>query len=48
MQRIFGVTAPSVKSMVLALERRGLIRREAGRARSHTLLVALEDLPILR
>jgi Mn-dependent DtxR family transcriptional regulator len=48
MQRFFGVTAPSVHRMVLELERRGLIRREPGKARSLELLVAPEDLPILR
>ena len=48
MQRFFSVTAPSVHRMVLELERRGLIRREPGKARSLELLVAPEDLPILR
>jgi DNA-binding MarR family transcriptional regulator len=48
LQRFFGVTAPSVHRMVLALEQRGLIRRQPGQARSLELLVAPEDLPILR
>ncbi len=48
MRRFFGVTAPSVHQMVLALERRGLIHREPGKARSITLLIAPEDLPVLR
>lgn len=48
MQRFFGVTPPSVHRMVLELEKRGLIRREPGQARSITLLVAPEDLPVLR
>lgn len=48
LQRFFGVTAPSVHRMVLALEQRGLIRREPGQARSIELLVTPEDLPILR
>ena len=48
MQRFFDVTAPSVHRMVLELEKRGLIRREPGKARSLTLLVAPENLPILR
>jgi len=47
-QRFFGVTAPSVHRMVLELEKRGLIHREPGKARSLTLIVAPEDLPILR
>ena len=48
MQRYFAVTAPSVHQMVLCLERRGLLRRTAGRARSLEVLVAPEALPILR
>ena len=48
LRRFFGVTAPSVHRMVVALETRGLIRREPGKARSITLLVAPEQLPILR
>lgn len=48
MQRFFGVTAPAVHRIVLELERRGLIHREPGQARSITLLVAPEELPILR
>jgi hypothetical protein len=34
--------------MVLELERKGLIRRQPGRARSIELLVAVASLPILR
>jgi hypothetical protein len=34
--------------MVLTLERRGFIRRQPGVSRSIELLVAPEDLPILR
>ena len=48
MQRYFAVTAPSVHQMVLSLERRGLLRRAAGRARSLEVLVAPETLPVLR
>jgi DNA-binding MarR family transcriptional regulator len=48
MQRYFGVTPPSVHRMVLELEKRSLIRRQPGHARSIELLVAPEDLPILR
>jgi Mn-dependent DtxR family transcriptional regulator len=48
MQQFFGVTAPSVHRMVLKLDRRGLIHREPGKARSLKLLVAPENLPILR
>lgn len=48
MQRFFDVSPPTVHRMVLELESRGLIRRQAGQARSIELLVAPEDLPILR
>ena len=47
-QRFFGVTAPSVHRIVRELEKHGLIHREPGKARSLTLLVAPEELPILR
>ena len=33
-QRYFGVTPPSVHTMILTLEKRGLIRRQPGRART--------------
>jgi DNA-binding MarR family transcriptional regulator len=48
MQRFFGVTPPSVHRMVRELAGKGLIRRTAGVARSIELLIAPEDLPILR
>lgn len=48
MQRFFGVTPPSVHRMVLELERKGLIRREPGKARSIELLVAPDTLPVLQ
>jgi DNA-binding MarR family transcriptional regulator len=48
LQRHFRVTPPSVHSMVLALERAGLIRREPGRARSITVLVDPTALPQLQ
>ena len=47
-QRRFGVSPPSVHQMVLTLERLGLIRRQSGVARSIELILAPEDLPILR
>jgi Mn-dependent DtxR family transcriptional regulator len=46
--RHFQVSPPSVHQMVLTLERAGLIRRQPGVARSVELLVAPEDLPVLR
>jgi len=48
MQRHFRVSPPSVHQMVLTLHRTGLIRRQPGVARSIELLVAPEDLPILK
>jgi len=48
MRRHFEVTAPSVHQMVLALEKAGLIKREPGAARSIQLMLAPEELPILR
>jgi DNA-binding MarR family transcriptional regulator len=48
MQRYFRTTPPSVHRMVVELERKGLIRRQPGQARSVELLVAPEALPVLR
>ncbi len=48
MQRFFQITPPSVHSMVLTLERRGFIRRIPGQARSITLIVPPEALPLLK
>jgi Mn-dependent DtxR family transcriptional regulator len=48
MQRHFGVTPPSVHQMVLTLERAGLIRRQPSVPRSIELLVAPQELPILK
>src|SRR5690349_3117350 len=47
-QRPFRVSPPSVHQMVLTLERLGLIRRQSGVARSIEVILAPEDLPILR
>jgi len=48
MQRYFQITPPSVHSMVLTLEKRGLIRRVPRQARSITLIVSPEFLPPLK
>jgi Mn-dependent DtxR family transcriptional regulator len=48
MRRHFEVTAPSVHQMVVALEKAGLIKREPGAARSIQIMLAPEDLPVLR
>lgn len=47
MQRYFKVTPPSVHQMVVTLEKRGLITRTPGKARTIQLQVAREDLPDL-
>jgi Mn-dependent DtxR family transcriptional regulator len=47
-QQHFHVSPPSVHQMLLTLERAGLIRRQPGVARSIELLVAPENLPILK
>lgn len=47
MQRFFQITAPSVHSMVMTLERNGLVRRVPGQARSIAVLVPPETLPPL-
>jgi len=48
MQRHFRVSPPSVHQMVVTLERVGLIRRQPGAPRSIELLIAPENLPILK
>ena len=48
MQRFFQITPPSVHAMVLTLERRGLICRTPGQARSITLAVPPDSLPPLQ
>ena len=48
MQRYFAVSPPSVHQMVLTLERKELIRRTPGKARSIEVLVPREGLPRLR
>ena len=47
-QEFFQVTSPSVHQMILTLERLGFIRRTPGAARSITLLLSPDSLPILR
>ena len=48
MQTYFQVSPPSVHQMVLTLERKRLIRRVPGQARSIAVLVPAEDLPALK
>jgi SOS-response transcriptional repressor LexA len=45
MQQFFMVSPPSVHQMVMALEKRGLITRRPGVARSLRVLVASDQLP---
>jgi hypothetical protein len=47
-QRLFGVTPPSVHSMIIELERRGLISRVPRQPRSIGVSVPEDDLPRLR
>ena len=47
-QRFFQVTPPAVHDMIVALERRGLIRRVPRHPRTITLLVSPEELPALQ
>ena len=48
METFFRVTPPSVHTMVVQLERRGLIRRVPRQARSIELLIEADQLPPLR
>ena len=47
MQQYFRVTAPSIHQMVLTLEKKGLISRVPGQARSIKILISKEDIPQL-
>lgn len=47
MQRHFVVTPPTVHQMVLTLERKGLIKRTTGTARSIKVLAEPDELPKL-
>ena len=47
MERYFKVAPPTIHQMVLKLEENGLISRIPGQARSITLLVPKEDIPLL-
>ena len=47
LRRHFGVTAPSIHQMIVTLERKGLITRVAGAARSITLRISPSKLPPL-
>jgi Mn-dependent DtxR family transcriptional regulator len=46
--RFFDVSPPSVHRMIVELERKGFLAREQGKARSLRVLLAPEQLPLLR
>jgi DNA-binding MarR family transcriptional regulator len=48
MQRFFCVTPPSVHSMIVELERRGLIRRVPRQPRSIEVAIPVAELPALQ
>lgn len=48
MERYFKVAPPTIHQMILKLEENGLISRVPGQARSITLLVPKEDIPLLK
>jgi len=48
LERYFRVSPPSVHQMVLTLEKRGLITRTPGEARSIRLLLPRQELPDLK
>jgi repressor LexA len=48
LQRFFQTTPPTVHTMILKLEERGLISRVPGEARSIKLLVGRDEIPPLR
>ena len=47
-QQFFQVTPPAVHDMIIALERRGLIRRVPRQPRTIRLLISADDLPALQ
>jgi Mn-dependent DtxR family transcriptional regulator len=46
-QRCFRVTPPAVQDMIIALERKGLIKRSPGLARTIEVLVPAREVPSL-
>jgi hypothetical protein len=46
-QKYFDVPAPSVHNMIVTLERRGMIKRTLGKARSIEVLVPANEIPAL-
>ena len=48
LQRFFQVTPPTVHQMIIRLDKKRLISRITGQARSIQILILPEELPILR
>lgn len=48
LQRFFQVTPPTVHQMIIRLDKKRLISRIPGQARSIQILILPEELPILR
>ena len=48
MERFFKTTPPTIHQMILNLEAKGLISRVPGKPRSIRLMIAAEDLPVLK
>ena len=48
LQSYFKVTPPTIHQMILNLEKRGLISRIPGQARTIRVLLPAEELPVLR
>ena len=47
MQRYFKTSSPTIHQMILTLEKRGLIERVPGQARSIRVLIPRDELPDL-
>ena len=47
LQHFFNLTAPSVNSMLIRLEKRGFIRRTPGKARAIELVIGADEIPPL-
>ena len=48
MERFFGTTPPTIHQMILKLEKKRLISRVPGQARSIQLTIPAEELPVLK
>ena len=48
MERFFGTPPPTIHNMILKLDEKGLLSRVPGQALSIRVLVAVEQLPVLK